>query len=93
MQAVWDDFLMQKVLPRIEGDADKLQQNAQDNLLTRLQQVLETRLGEIWDEDRRRTDFYRVQNDQPMQIPCRSRHKIRWMLDRLESSGFTSFWP
>lgn len=93
LQAVWDDFLMQKVLPRIEGDADKLQQNAQDNLLTRLQQVLETRLGEIWDEDRRRMDFYRVQNDQPMQIPCRSRHKIRWMLDRLESSGFTSFWP
>src|SRR5690554_1028896 len=93
LQAVWDDFLMQKVLPRIEGDADKLQQNAQDNLLTRLQQVLETRLGEIWDEDRSRTDFYRVQNDQPMQIPCRSRHKIRWMLDRLESSGFTSFWP
>lgn len=93
LQAVWDDFLMQKVLPRIEGDADKLQQNAQDNLLTRLQQVLETRLDKIWDEDRSRTDFYRVQNDQPMQIPCRSRHKIRWMLDRLESSGFTSFWP
>lgn len=93
LQAVWDDFLMQKVLPRIEGDADKLQQNDQGNLLTRLQAVLETQLAAIWDQDQQRTDFYRMQNDKPMQIACRSRQKINWMQDRLESSGFTSFWP
>lgn len=93
LQAVWDDFLMQKVLPRIEGDADKLQQKEQNNLLTHLQQKLEVQLDKIWDEDSKRTDFYRTQNDQPMQVPCRSRRKLQWMQDRLESSGFTSFWP
>lgn len=93
LQAVWDDFLMQKVLPRIEGDADKLQQDNQGNLLARLQEELETQLVEIWADDKTRTDFYRMQNDAPMQIPCRSRQKIQWMQQRLESSGFTSFWP
>lgn len=93
LQAVWDDFLMQKVLPRIEGDADKLQQNNQGNLLSRLQKELETQLVEIWADDKPRTDFYRMQNDAPMQIPCRSRQKIQWMQQRLECSGFTSFWP
>lgn len=32
LQAVWDDFLMQKVLPRIEGDADKLQSNGAERV-------------------------------------------------------------
>lgn len=93
LQAVWDDFLMQKVLPRIEGDADKLQQNDEGNLLSRLQKVLELQLDGIWADDKTRTDFYRMQNGSPMKIPCRSRHKIKWMQERLKSSGFTSFWP
>ncbi|NLY16592.1 MAG: DUF3578 domain-containing protein [Gammaproteobacteria bacterium] len=96
LQAVWDDFLMQKVLPRIEGDADKLQQDDQGDLLSRLQAVLETRLDRIWGNDPEsptRTDFYRTRKDSQIKIPCRSRQKIRWMRERLESSGFTSFWP
>ncbi len=96
LQAVWDDFLMQKVLPRIEGDADKLQQDDQGDLLSRLQAVLETRLDRIWGDDPEsptRTDFYRTRKDSQIKIPCRSRQKIRWMRERLESSGFTSFWP
>ena len=37
LQAVWDDFLMSKVLPRIDGDSDKLKANGDDSsLLTKL---------------------------------------------------------
>lgn len=93
LQAVWDDFLMQKVLPRIEGDADKLQGKEDGNLLSRLRDLLENQLGDIWSEGRQRPDFYRLQANKPMQTNCRSRRKINWMLDRLASSGFTSFWP
>lgn len=93
LQAVWDDFLMQKVLPRIEGDADKLQSNGDHNLLTRLHEVLEVQLADIWADGETRTDFYRLKNDQPARTACRSRIKLQWMLDRLNSSGFTSFWP
>lgn len=98
LQAVWDDFLMQKVLPRIEGDADKLQARDESNLLTRLQAVLANQLSDIWPEDKQRTDFYRYRTDDSGQqvqesIACRSREKLQWMLNRLDSFGFTSFWP
>ena len=93
LQAVWDDFLMQKVLPRIEGDADKLQGKEDDNLLSRLHDLLENQLVDIWSEGKSRPDFYRLQVNKPMQTDCRSRRKISWMQDRLASSGFTSFWP
>ena len=36
LQAVWDDFLMTKVLPRIDGDAEKLGAEGESSLLTRL---------------------------------------------------------
>lgn len=93
LQAVWDDFLMQKVLPRIEGDTDKLQSNGDQSLLTHLCEVLEVQLAEIWADDKIRIDFYRLKNDQPARTACRSRIKLQWMLERLDSSGFTSFWP
>lgn len=98
LQAVWDDFLMQKVLPRIEGDFEKLQGDETSNLLTRLQAELESQLQDIWLGEKARTDFYRYTEDapnqpEPMAIECRSRRKIEWMLDRLKNHGFTSFWP
>lgn len=41
LQAVWDDFLMMKVLPRIEGDAEKLGYEGEETgLLFRLIQLL-----------------------------------------------------
>lgn len=95
LQAVWDDFLMQKLLPRIEGDADKLQdgQDGNANLLTRLRDLLENQMTAIWEQGNTRPDFYRLQNGQPVTTECRSRRKIDWMLKRLDRSGFTSFWP
>ncbi|AWT49635.1 DUF3578 domain-containing protein [Psychrobacter sp. YP14] len=73
LQAVWDDFLMCKVLPRIDGDHDKLMLIQQSNdsnqlsadgilsdtLLTELSTVLKRSLSEIWDEPEARPDLYR----------------------------------
>ena len=86
---------MQKVLPRIEGDADKLQATEAEpsGLLQKLQTVLAEHLAQIWPETTLRPDFYRQQNGQAMKIACRSRQKIAWMQARLEGAGFTSFWP
>jgi len=92
LQAVWDDFLMCKVLPRIEGDLDKLQQGER-NILHELEQILELLLGEIW-ADSGRLDLYREQTDGTvLTVDCRSRKKLAWMKERLASAGFTSFWP
>ncbi len=85
LQAVWDDFLMMKVLPRIEGDRDKVEQ-----VLDKLKITLESQLSDIWPDEKKRPDLWRVTEDL---IPCRSKVKIKWMQDRLEKSGFTSFWP
>lgn len=97
LQAVWDDFLMQKVLPRIDGDAEKLQQKSEDDsLLSALQDTLETKLASIWGIDETsatRPDFYRKTADGDLLVNCRSRHKLAWMQQRLNDAGFTSFWP
>lgn len=94
LQAVWDDFLMHKVLPRIEGDADKLRVRAQDDsLLADVKNVLRTELSEIWTDGTVRPDFYRTQGGKTLDISCRSRVKLEWMESRLRSAGFTSFWP
>ena len=112
LQAVWDDFLMCKVLPRIDGDHDKLMLIQQSNdsnqlsadgilsdtLLTELSTVLKRSLSEIWDEPEARPDLYRqavnnTQNDTRIGIACRSKAKLEWMQQRLQRSGFTSFWP
>lgn len=98
LQAVWDDFLMMKVLPRIEGDMDKLQsQNAQTTdktILDDLEAVLETQLNEIWADDSVRPDLFRVGvgEDSIISVKCRSKEKIKRM-KKLLDSGFTSFWP
>jgi hypothetical protein len=92
LQAVWDDFIMMKVLPRIEGDNEKLASRTDGNSNVILQ--LEQLLSPMFPEDVKRTDFYREDKDgvRPS-IPFRSIRKLRWMQQRLLNNGFTSFWP
>jgi hypothetical protein len=71
LAAVWDDFLMCKVLPRIEGDVDKLSSGAtsaeaydqQSSILQKLNAVLAKELNIVWNEasnsPQARPDLYR----------------------------------
>lgn len=106
LKAVWDDFMMCKVLPRIEGDNDKLTTTYGNELLTELNSVLAAQLTPIWqadknDEMNHRPDLYRekvvaegvTDEGKVLRIPCRSKAKLKWMSDRLASATFTSFWP
>ncbi len=110
LQALWDDFLMHKVLPRIEGDHDKLaiinssdtSSHKEQSLLKKLAEIVEQQLALIWheaaDSPNARPDLYREyllaeEDSKTLRIACRSRAKLAWMQDRLERSGFTSFWP
>jgi len=104
LKAIWDDFLMQKILPRIEGDSQKLKHFG-DNLDFKLDTTLygkpssllhelysllghDDMLGEIWDGEIR-PDLLRETEDK---IECRSKKKLEWMLKRLKSNHFTDFW-
>ncbi|MFH0228067.1 McrB family protein [Vibrio diabolicus] len=106
LKAVWDDFMMCKVLPRIEGDADKLTTSDGKALLVELNTVLAAQLAPIWlapatDEANQRPDLYRekivvdgtTDEGKVLRIPCRSKAKLKWMSERLVSATFTSFWP
>jgi len=101
LKAVWDDFLMCKVLPRIEGDTEKLAAigSVDISILKQLEGILESEFGSFWNElpssDKARPDLYRenVGGDKLIHIACRSKEKIKWMEDRLTTFGFTSFWP
>ncbi|RMA82624.1 McrB family protein [Umboniibacter marinipuniceus] len=106
LKAVWDDFMMCKVLPRIEGDTDKLTTSDGKGLLEELNTVLATQLALIWetsetDEVNWRPDLYRekivadgaTDEENVLRITCRSKAKLEWMSDRLASATFTSFWP
>ena len=106
LKAVWDDFMMCKVLPRIEGDTDKLTTTDGKALLAELNTVLADQLVPIWqaglnDETHQRPDLYRekvvadgaTDEEKVLRIPCRSKTKLKWMSDRLASATFTSFWP
>lgn len=102
--AVWDDFLMQKILPRIEGDTQKLkylgdsfESNLEpskygkaSSLLHKLYSVLDKddMLGIIWNT-KVRPDLLREFDDA---IKCRSKEKLEWMIERLKSNHFTDFW-
>lgn len=103
LQAVWDDFLMCKVLPRIEGDIDKLSVHSgeQDNILSALQALLGTSsetqaalLVDIW-QGNNRPDLLRekIDGSDADPISCRSKDKLEWMIERLAKNTFTSFWP
>ncbi len=92
LQAVWDDFLMSKLLPRIDGDGEKLQADDNGSLLTQISTVLETHLSAIWAANR--PDLLRENFDgSACEVECRSKAKLQWMQDRLAKNGFTSFWP
>lgn len=94
LQAVWDDFLMMKLLPRIEGDSDKLQSlfDAEKSLLDEMVDALKVQLSDIW-EGKNRPDLLRENlNQSELKIACRSRKKIEHMQRQFEN-GFTHFWP
>ncbi|SMG62855.1 conserved hypothetical protein, partial [methanotrophic bacterial endosymbiont of Bathymodiolus sp.] len=94
LQAVWDDFLMTKVLPRIEGDSEKLQDDGENSLLNQLESILAEQLNEIWTKPASRPDLLREQiNGDIINISCRSKKKLNLMKARLSTNGFTSFWP
>ncbi|WCN15571.1 restriction endonuclease [Marinomonas mediterranea] len=105
LKAVWDDFMMCKVLPRIEGDTDKLTTADGKALLAELNMVLAEQLAPIWQaeegDNNQRPDLYRENvvddgapdEDKVLHIPCRSKAKLEWMSKRLASATFTSFWP
>lgn len=93
LKAVWDDFMMCKVLPRIEGDEDKLVGQSQHSILEALLKVLEEQLAGAWENGR--PDLYREKLDpegETITVDCRSKKKLSWMNDQLVR-GFTSFWP
>ncbi len=93
LQAVWDDFLMTKVLPRIDGDTEKLRsKRGTINLLEDLSEVARQQLSDIWDSQR--PDLLREKSDGTLlNIDCHSKKKMAWMSKRLADNGFTSFWP
>ena len=101
LQAVWDDFLMSKVLPRIDGDTEKLSSaggNAQEgadnrgDVLTALLAVIEVHFKEIL-ADKRPDLLRKNEDDSRLLIDCRARKKLEWMKRRLTDNGFTTFWP
>lgn len=101
LQAVWDDFLMMKVLPRIEGDHEKLSVPGDPNtaamqsesILDKLEERLQESMATIWDGTR--PDLFRVSmaDGSSPRIDCRTKAKIQWMRLRLQVNGYTSFWP
>ncbi|MFV5593572.1 McrB family protein [Acinetobacter junii] len=105
--AVWDDFLMCKVLPRIEGDNDKLMNDrSHESLLQQLCALIQDEFlklaptSHVSNEDGgviiQRVDLYRQLvsgENRQLLVKSRSLEKLRWMQNRLENFGFTSFWP
>lgn len=93
LTAVWDDFLMTKILPRIEGDAEKLQLKDGNSLLTELSLKIKTYLSNGSQQDVR-PDLLRTNNTGGViNVEFRSLKKIAWMEKRLVENSFTSFWP
>ena len=92
LQSIWDDFLMMKVLSRIEGDSEKLDFDGEKSLLTNLEAIIKEQLSAIW-EGKKRIDLFRETNEgDVINIACRSKAKISWMQTKLEKFGFTHFW-
>ncbi len=88
LQAVWDDFVMTKVLPRIEGDETKV-----GDVLDKIEAVLKEQLSSIW--QLRRPDLWRESTEEPqspLQIKCRSQAKVEYMKKLLKDRGMVSFW-
>lgn len=96
LQAVWDDFVMLKVLPRIEGDENKLYSVTQDgrSVLDDIEMVLAKHLSAIWhDNDAVRVDFWQTDvQGKPLKIKCRTKPKLANMKTQLTNRGMVSFW-
>lgn len=96
LKALWDDFMMYKVLPRIEGDVDKLaNQDVEQSLLVKLSQLLAKEFSMFWDKNER-PDLMRESlesDDKTILVKCRSKVKLEQMQAQLVNCGFTSFWP
>lgn len=107
LQAVWDDFLMQKVLPRIEGDSQKLKSSvavpAEENTKYLPDPVeygkgtllhdLYSLLGSRWfSEIWQAGRRPDLLRSTENRIGCRSKKKLEWMMRRLKTSHFTDFW-
>lgn len=86
LQAVWDDFVMTKILPRIEGDENKI-----GDVLDQLEAVLKHQLTDIWEG--KRPDLWRENIDgTPLEIDCRCKPKLVRMKQQLEDRDMVSFW-
>lgn len=105
--AVWDDFLMQKVLPRIEGDSEKLRIFEDNNtegkeLLSELSILIENEFKENLEyteiegtQKLQRRDLLSQRvgdSETPVMCIVKSLDKIHWMQKRLEQNQYTSFW-
>ncbi|MBM75294.1 MAG: restriction endonuclease [Proteobacteria bacterium] len=106
LYAVWDDFLMQKVLPRIEGDGQKLlivpegfsllddsdeQNNSSNNILEEIEKCLKKRYSIEYSKDKTEQREDFYRITGKL-IPWWSPQKIKAMTYRLAKSRFTSFW-
>jgi hypothetical protein len=90
--ALWDDFLMWKLLPRIGGDEDKLRNSDGQNIIETLLNFVLERFNSIQNNNKR-IDLLSLNSDgSKIIIPFRTPSKLKWMNDRL-TAGFTSFWP
>lgn len=88
LKAVWDDFLMAKLLPRVEGDLQKIGQG-DASLLKKLAKLLELKGF----EGNRPDLLSESVSGGEVETEFRSTRKIDWMQKRLDDNGFTSFWP
>ena len=90
---------MLKVLPRIEGDIDKLGNSAANGtVLTQLLTVLDEEFSLFKDNaadgKAERPDLFQISiSSKVLTTDCRCKAKINWMQHRLETTGFTSYWP
>ena len=98
LQAVWDDFMMCKVLPRIGGDAQRLgfsgsEMMPGDSLLAALENRLENLLSLIWHGPRIELLLAGINTTEAPKTDCRSKAKLAWMKKQLTHNRYTSFWP
>lgn len=92
LKAVWDDFLMSKVLPRIDGDAEKLSTDGESSLLTRLLEAINKQFTLA--DSSQRPDLLREKiGGGVCMVEYRAKQKLAWMQKRLDANGFTTFWP
>jgi hypothetical protein len=93
LRAVWDDFVMTKILPRVEGDAEKLKFDGDASLLTRMRDALHRWFGAV-DENSKRPDLFRTATSgEPILVAYRAPAALARMHERLTRQNFTSFWP